>query len=245
MHNFIPNSATTAPSPLHPSTFAALGESADIFGLAVGSISPALSSPQYISALFTPCDGIPRQSAATNTFATKAALLGGVPTAFKQEATASSSWSFFTKTSTPDFTTSLELLTVWTLRNFSKQMPMPTPTAAAAAVCHGKPMRGYWNARHEQHLTTMWHYATMYLRYFKKHRFDEYQQIPTPLSYFQRFTPCNDMQYAMWMFIYFFVVLEHAKQLEKVHVCLSKCLSSNVSSCLEPERGQNWIRIWS
>eukprot|EP00442_Polarella_glacialis_P037634 CAMPEP_0115093626 /NCGR_PEP_ID=MMETSP0227-20121206/27716_1 /TAXON_ID=89957 /ORGANISM="Polarella glacialis, Strain CCMP 1383" /LENGTH=189 /DNA_ID=CAMNT_0002486157 /DNA_START=1076 /DNA_END=1642 /DNA_ORIENTATION=- len=109
IHSSIENFETTAPRPFCPSTVAVLTVSAAMQGSAWGSMRPALSSPQYISARLTPCDGTPRLSAATKTVATKSALSLGVPAFCKHADTSLSKSTRSTWTSDPDFTTSLGL----------------------------------------------------------------------------------------------------------------------------------------
>mmetsp|Transcript_89438 Transcript_89438/g.251891 ORF Transcript_89438/g.251891 Transcript_89438/m.251891 type:complete len:200 (-) Transcript_89438:69-668(-) len=108
MHSSMANVDTTAPRPFCPSTVAVLTVSTTTRGLAWASMRPARSSPQYISARFTPCEGTPRRSAATSTSATSSAFDGEAPHFSIHAAISFSSCERSTKTSLPDFTTSLE-----------------------------------------------------------------------------------------------------------------------------------------
>mmetsp|Transcript_33941 Transcript_33941/g.107847 ORF Transcript_33941/g.107847 Transcript_33941/m.107847 type:complete len:208 (-) Transcript_33941:157-780(-) len=81
------NLETTAPRPFLPSTFAVPGVSEAMRGRAAPSMRPSRSSPQYISARLTPCEGTPRRSAATSTSATSAACAGEAPAFTRHAAT--------------------------------------------------------------------------------------------------------------------------------------------------------------
>src|SRR5256714_1589641 len=70
---------TTRPSPLPPSTVAVLGDSRTIVTFAFGSMRPSVNMSKYECSRATPCESMPRRSAACSTVAAVRASSSGTP----------------------------------------------------------------------------------------------------------------------------------------------------------------------
>src|SRR6267143_4473897 len=70
---------TTRPRPLPPSTVAVLGDSRTIVTFAFGSMRPSVSMSKYEWSRATPCESMPRRSAACRTVAAVRASPPGTP----------------------------------------------------------------------------------------------------------------------------------------------------------------------
>src|SRR6267378_4083223 len=70
---------TTRPSPLPPSTVAVLGDSRTMVTFAFGSMRPSVNMSKYECSRATPCESMPRRSAACSTVAAVRASSSGTP----------------------------------------------------------------------------------------------------------------------------------------------------------------------